>query len=136
MSERGRYRTKQQEIILNCLKKQESRFLTVEQFMDRLREEGVHVGQTTIYRGLERLAEDGEVMKLPSEDGSRIRYCYADKEELGKPGKLVCLRCGRFIPLECSRLDDLFRYICEEHGFELDKRHMVLYGYCGCRKDE
>ena len=85
MSERGRYRTKQQEIILNCLKKQESRFLTVEQFMDRLREEGVHVGQTTIYRGLERLAEDGEVMKLPSEDGSRIRYCYADKEELGKP---------------------------------------------------
>ena len=37
-------------------------------------------------------------MKLPSEDGSRIRYCYADKEELGKPGKLVCLRCGRFIP--------------------------------------
>ena len=88
------------------------------------------------YRGLERLAEDGEVMKLPSEDGSRIRYCYADKEELGKPGKLVCLRCGRFIPLECSRLDDLFRHICEEHGFELDKRHMVLYGYCGCRKDE
>ena len=98
MSERGRYRTKQQEIILNCLKKQESRFLTVEQFMDRLREEGVHVGQTTIYRGLERLAEDGEVMKLPSEDGSRIRYCYADKEELGKPGKLVCLRCGRVHP--------------------------------------
>ncbi len=45
MSERGRYRTKQQEIILNCLKKQESRFLTVEQFMDRLREEGVMWGR-------------------------------------------------------------------------------------------
>ena len=37
MAERGRYRTKQQELILNCLKQQEFRFLTIEQFMDCLR---------------------------------------------------------------------------------------------------
>ena len=30
MAERGRYKTKQQEIILDCLKKQKSRFLTVD----------------------------------------------------------------------------------------------------------
>ena len=106
MAERGRYRTKQQEIILDCLKKQKSRFLTVDQFMDCLRKEGVQVGQTTVYRVLERLAEDGEIMKLPMEDGSKIRYCYADKDELNKPGKLVCMRCGRFIPLECSKMAD------------------------------
>ena len=33
----GRYRTKRQEIILDCLKKQKSRFLTVDQFADLLR---------------------------------------------------------------------------------------------------
>ena len=135
MAERGRYRTKQQEIILNCLKKQRSRFLTVDQFMDCLQEEGVQVGQTTVYRVLERLAEEGEVMKLPTEDGSKIRYCYADKEELNKPGKLVCLRCGRFIPLECSKMADFLEHIYEEHGFEMDEKHTVLYGYCGCGKE-
>lgn len=135
MAERGRYRTKQQEIILNCLKKQRSRFLTVDQFMDCLQEEGVQVGQTTVYRVLERLAEEGEVMKLPTEDGSKIRYCYADKEELNKPGKLVCLRCGRFIPLECSKMADFLEHIYEEHGFEMDEQHTVLYGYCGCGKE-
>lgn len=136
MAERGRYRTKQQEIILNCLKKQRSRFLTVDQFMDCLQEEGVQVGQTTVYRVLERLAEEGEVMKLPTEDGSKIRYCYADKEELNKPGKLVCLRCGRFIPLECSKMADFLEHIYEEHGFEMDEQHTVFYGYCGgCKKN-
>lgn len=134
MAERGRYRTKQQEIILDCLKKQKSRFLTVDQFMDCLRKEGVQVGQTTVYRVLERLAEDGEIMKLPMEDGSKIRYCYADKDELNKPGKLVCMRCGRFIPLECSKMADFLDHIYEEHGFEMDNQHTVLYGYCGCKK--
>ena len=137
MGERGRYRTKQQIPILDVLKQQKSWFLTVDQLMDLLRQEGVQVGQTTVYRALERLAEDGKVMKLPMEDGSKIRYCYAGDEELRKPGKLVCLGCGRFIPLECSKLDDFMEHICREHGFEPDIRRSVLFGYCeGCRRTD
>ena len=63
MSERGRYKTKQQDLILECLKKQKWRFLTVSQFMDCLREKGVVVGQTTVYRVLERMVDDGKMMK-------------------------------------------------------------------------
>jgi len=58
MAERGRYKTKQQALILECLKKQKFRFLTVSQFMDCLREKGVVVGQTTVYRVLERMVDD------------------------------------------------------------------------------
>lgn len=134
--ERGRYRTKQQETILECLKRQASRFLTVDQFMDCLRAEGVSVGQTTVYRFLERLAADGAVMKLPAEDGSRIRYCYADRDELHKAGKLVCLKCGRFFPLHCGMMDEFLDHIGSEHGFVPDKQHVILYGYCAdCRRN-
>lgn len=137
MAERGRYRTKQQALILACLKEQRARFLTVEQFMDCLREAGVAVGQTTVYRCLERLAEDGEVLKLPASDGSRNRYCYADKEALGGVGKLVCLGCGRFIALHCSRVDAFLDHICSEHDFVPDRQQVILYGYCAaCRKAE
>lgn len=135
MAERGRYKTKQQEVILECLKKQTSRFLTVDQIMNALAEEQVAVGYTTVYRFLERLAQEGKVMKLPTEDGTKMRYCFADEEALGKTGKLVCLQCGTFIPMECSRLEELLAHISAEHGFELDRRHMVLYGYCeNCKK--
>ena len=84
MAERGRYKTKQQEVILECLKKQTSRFLTVDQIMSALAEKQVAVGYTTVYRFLERLAQEGKVMKLPTEDGTKMRYCFADEEALGK----------------------------------------------------
>ena len=80
MSERGRYKTKQQDLILECLKKQKWRFLTVSQFMDCLREKGVVVGQTTVYRVLERMVDDGKMMKLPMEDGTKVRYCLRVKK--------------------------------------------------------
>ena len=131
MAERGKYKTRQQEVILGCLKKQKLRFLTVDQFMECLEKDNITVGYTTVYRALERLEEEGKVIKLPTEDGTKTRYCFAEKEILEKPGKLVCLKCGRFIPLECSRLEAFFDHISEEHG-----HHMILYGYCGCCKKE
>ena len=84
MAERGRYKTKQQDLILECLKKQKWRFLTVSQFMDCLREKGVVVGQTTVYRVLERMVDDGKMMKLPMEDGTKVRYCFAGEEDWDK----------------------------------------------------
>ena len=135
MAERGRYKTKQQEIILDCLKKQKSRFLTVDQIMDCLKEDGVAVGQTTVYRVLERMVDDGKMIRLPTEDGAKVRYCFVDKEDLNKQGKLVCLGCGRFIHLECSKMKAFLDHIYEEHGFELDQQHTILYGYCESCKD-
>lgn len=135
MAERGRYRTKQQEIILGCLKKQKEVFCTVEQFIECLRRDGIHVGQTTVYRALERLTEDGVVIKIPSVDGSRAQFKYIGEEKCCNVGKLVCLKCGCIIPLECSRLDEFSRHIHEEHEFKLDQLHMVLYGCCSkCQK--
>ncbi len=130
MGERGRYRTKQQEIILSCLKKQKETFCTVEQFMQWLHRDGIHVGQTTVYRALERLTEDGVVVKIPSVDGSKAQFRYIGEEINWNVGKLVCLKCGSMIPLECSRLDAFYEHIYEDHGFQLDQQRMVLYGYC------
>ena len=136
MAERGRYKTKQQDLILECLKKQKLRFLTVSQFMDCLREKGVVVGLTTVYRVLERMVDDGKMMKLPMEDGTKVRYCFAGEEDWDKLGKLVCMGCGRLIPLECSKMADFLEHIYKEHGFELDQKHTILYGYCECCKNK
>ena len=135
MAERGKYKTRQQEVILAA--KNKIRFLTVNQLYGGLEKDNITVGYTTVYRALERLEEEGKVIKLPTEDGTKTRYCFAEKEILGKPGKLVCLKCKAFFyPLECSRLEAFFDHISEEHGFELDRHHMILYGYCGCCKKE
>lgn len=130
MAERGRYRTKQQDIILDCLKNRKEEFCTVERFMEYLRQDGIHVGQTTVYRAMERLTEDGLVVKIPSVDGSKAQFRYIGEEINPNVGKLVCLKCGTMIPLECSMLDGFYQHVHEDHGFLLDQQHMVLYGYC------
>lgn len=130
MRERGRYRTRQQETILECLKKHRETFSTVDQFMECLRQEGIQVGQTTLYRALDRMTEDGLVLKIPSVDGSKAQYRYVGDAECSHPGKLVCLKCGRIIPLECGQLQVFERHIYEDHHFKLDRRQLVFYGCC------
>lgn len=48
MAERGRYRTRQQELILDCLREQKDVFLTVDQLMVYLGQKEIQVGQTTV----------------------------------------------------------------------------------------
>ncbi|MCD8082979.1 MAG: transcriptional repressor [Clostridiales bacterium] len=133
MAERGRYRTKQQSQILDCLKGQDM-FLTVEQLVDDLHGQGLRVGQTTVYRALDRLTQEGLVIKIPSVNGSRAQYRYLGDEVHGEPGKMVCLSCGHVLPLECDMLDGFAAHICASHGFSQARQYMILYGYCSqCR---
>ena len=50
--------------------------------MECLEKDNITVGYTTVYRALERLEEEGKVIKLPTEDGTKTRYCFAEKEIL------------------------------------------------------
>ena len=45
---RGNYRTKQQKDILQCLEKYKNCFKSIEDLMQDLRNEDLHVGQTTM----------------------------------------------------------------------------------------
>ena len=117
MAERGRYRTRQQELILDCLREQKDVFLTVDQLMVYLGQKEIQVGQTTVYRTLDRLTGDGVVIRIPSVNGSKAQYRYLGEDETSEPGKMICLRCGRIVPLECSHLKEFSRHIRQEHGF-------------------
>ena len=101
------YHTKQKDSILSLLQEHEEQFLTVDEIRLRLTQDGVAVGQSTVYRTVERLVSDGVVSKVPSVDRSSARYCYVGRPETAAHGKLVCLQCGATRPLECHMLDEL-----------------------------
>ena len=133
MATRDRYRTKQQKIILAYLQTHENTTLTVEHIWTALREKGTEVGQTTVYRALERLVEEHFVVKIPSASGNCAQYRYVGESASTTSGKLVCLTCNKTYPLECNKLEALTRHIQADHQFEIDPRYTVLYGCCpGC----
>lgn len=135
MGTRRRYRTRQQQLILEYLKECGDAGVTVESIWTSLQDRGAKVGQTTVYRGLERLAEEHIVIKIPSADGNCAQYRYLGESAPASSGKLVCLKCNRTYPLECTKLETLTQHIQADHQFEIDPRYTVLYGCCaGCAK--
>ena len=107
-----------------------SRRSTVDEIRLRLTQDGISVGQSTVYRTVERLVADGVVSKVPSVDRSSARYCFVGRPETAAHGKLVCLQCGATRPLECHMLDELSQHLEGAHGFRIEPSRTVLYGLC------
>ena len=131
MSRANGYQTRQKERILTCLKENAHRHMTADMIVAGLRDQGEPVGQTTVYRHLERLVQDNRVMRFAGAEGASACYQYVERPENHKNHyHLVCSACGRMIHLDCREMDDLREHMLRDHRFILDSCKTVLYGRC------
>mgnify|MGYP004586362623 FL=1 len=136
MQEKAGYHTKQKDTVLEGLKQKKDTFCTIDEFMNYLSENKIQVGRTTVYRALERLYQQGKVLKVPSVEGAPAQYRYLEEEKTRNYGKLVCLKCGKTVPLQCGCIDHFIEHVGAEHGFKVDQKYTILYGYCEvCQKE-
>ena len=125
------YRTKQGNMILDCLKAKGSRHVTVEDILADLKAKGTSVGQTTVYRNLDKLVRQGVVVRYAGADGQCACFQYAGCEDGGHAHyHLVCADCGQMIHLECNYMDEMTTHLLEHHQFCVDKFRTVIYGLC------
>src|SRR5918998_20379 len=101
-------RTEQREAILDALRRSE-RSVTAQELHGRL--EGV--GLATVYRNLQRLADEGEADTLRRESGEQAFLLCAR----GHHHHLECRSCGRVVRVRDCGLDDWARTVGERHGF-------------------
>ena len=132
MPNRSNYKTKQRDLILSCLKENKSQHITAEGIMDSLKYRGEPVGQTTVYRNLDKLVKEGLVIRYaPHALGVGACYQYVGGTEICSPCcHLICTDCGCTTHLECEYLNDLSRHMRDNHNFNLDNNKTVLYGLC------
>ena len=90
-----------------------------------------HMNVSTVYRTLELLEKLGLVTKTDLGDG-RVRYHSIQD---GHHHHLLCQKCGAIIDVEESLLSPLWAEIRQQHDFEVNMKHMALFGLCSnCRK--
>ena len=118
MKKRNPYKTAQQEAMLQYFLEDKHNFLTVKDLLSSLQKLQIDIGQTTVYRFLERQALEGSVIKILPCPQADLR------------GKLVCLKCRKVIPLSCEHLDMFSEHVLHKHKFNLSLQHSILYGYC------
>lgn len=123
------YNTKQKEIILNLIKKEQREF-TVKDIYSKLNNK---VGLTTIYRLIQKLVDEGLLSKNISNDNNTY-YQYLDVCNKVNHFYLKCNVCGKLEHVDCDCINDLSNHILREHDFKASKEHIIINGICkDCR---
>jgi Fur family ferric uptake transcriptional regulator len=117
-------RTEQRDAILEALRGSD-RAVTAQELHGTL--DGV--GLATVYRNLQRLADEGTADTLRRENGEQAFLICGD----GHHHHLTCRVCGRVERVRDCRLDDWAGQVAAQHGFAQVEHRAELVGVCqGC----
>ncbi len=126
----GKYKTKQQSAIRECLKQHRERVVTVSEIENYLKEINCPVGLTTIYRHLEKMEQDGIVAKINVEKQFGACFQYVGNDSSEDCFFIECEKCGKVMKMECHHLSELYHHVDEDHHFSINPKKTVFYGMC------
>lgn len=125
------YNTKSKEAIINYIKARKGTRFCAADLMMYLGEQEIEINQATVYRNLEKLTEQGSLLKTKNSADDSCYYQYALPEKhCGEHLHLQCKKCGKVIHLEGEKMDGFYRYVRDELGFCLQHKESVLVGIC------
>lgn len=124
-------KTKQKEIIYEILK--ENRIHpTIQEIYLLAKAKYPNIGQATVYRNINKLVEEGSILKLPSTDDESYRYDI----NIAPHSHLVCNCCGKIVDIFNTNYDKMINYIEEENCIKVTKSLLVLEGICSKCKNK
>ena len=133
MDPRSKYRTKQRDTLLAYFRSYPGKHITAGDVCAYCKEQGASIGQSTVYRQLESLVDEGVLNKYIIDANSPACFEYVDHDQCFRDGicfHCKCEKCGRLIHLKCDELSEVVEHLKGEHSFILDPRRTVLYGLC------
>lgn len=122
-----KYNTKQKESILECIKENSEEYMTIQELYDELIKKGQKVGLTTIYRNLDKLEVENEIVAINIEGYNGTCYKYLSDN---KVFYIKCEECGKLVPIQCPELSSLYVHLQEEHHIQINPIKTMFYGRC------
>jgi Fur family ferric uptake transcriptional regulator len=125
------YQTRQGQAILGYMRSLGGDHVTVNQVVRHFEDTEEAVGQTTVYRHLEKLAAGGLIRKYILHDGKSACYQYTGNgAKCREHFHLKCETCGSLIHVDCDFLDEIEAHLRRRHKFQLNTLKTVFYGTC------
>ncbi len=137
MNVKPKYRTKQREILMRYLETMPGVHITASDVCAHFKEQGSSIGQSTVYRQLENLVDEGVLNKYIIDANSPACFEYVEEKDHCDETSCFhckCEVCGKLIHLHCDELVGIQKHIDATHGFAIDPMRTVFYGVCAdCR---
>ena len=120
--------TEQKEILINYLKKNKNKHLSINKIQNDLKDE---IGLTTIYRIINNLIKKGEVTKSSLDGKQGFYYQYSEKKEKCKNHyHLICEKCNKLYHFESDEIVKVSQEINKKEHFLIDNERTIFYGIC------
>jgi len=131
LKKRGLKWTWQREAIVSLFFAKDVHVSTEELYYE-IRKESPKVGYSTVYRTLRLLVEAGLALESRFGDG----VVLFEQSHKGKHhDHLICLKCGKIIEFENSKIEEMQKEIAAAKGFQMESHKLEIYGYCReCRE--
>jgi Fur family transcriptional regulator, ferric uptake regulator len=118
------------QIILETLANEHAH-LTSHQIYDEIRIRLPAVNPSTVYRALERLANEGKISVSDIGIGSEVYESVTN----GVHHHLICQVCGRVFTIGDDEVRDFFTAVQQKNNFRVITNHLILFGICeNCQK--
>jgi len=120
------------QVIIEVLSREHAH-LTSLQVYEELRRRLPAVNPSTVYRALERLAENGKVSVSDIGTGAAVyEIVGGDRHH-----HLVCQKCGSVSTIGDEEVQKFFTGIETKNHFQIITNHLILFGICSvCRAQE
>ena len=128
-----KYKTRQRELLIDYLKTVPGKHITAGDICEYFKIQGSPIGQSTVYRQLEELVNEGLLNKynLSSSGAACFEYIGEDSHcDEGTCFHCKCEKCGKLIHMHCEELIGIQHHMEEDHQFRLDPLRTVFYGIC------
>lgn len=121
--------TVQREMVLSAIRQLRDH-PTADRIAAEIHREHPQVGTGTVYRNLNSLSEDGEILRVsfPGEpdhfDHTLLPHYHA-----------LCVRCRRVFDVDMAPISGLEKQVTDSHGFEITGSEILFRGLCAeCKK--
>ena len=129
------YKTKQKELLLDYLRQTSDTPQSVDAIVAGLKGRGYALGQSTVYRLIKRLCDEG-TLKCFSEN-KKFLYQLVGGDECHHHLHLKCKQCGRLLHMDHAQSEKLIGDIFGSNGFAVSEEDTTLFGTCGaCAKTD
>lgn len=133
MTQKAKYRTKQQKLLLEYLQTMPGMHITANDVCSYFEEKGAGISKATIYRQLEGFVDEGIINKYIIDGNSPACFEYVGThthEDADICFHCKCEKCGKLIHLHCDELEEIQVHLYEEHRFKMNPMRTVFYGLC------
>lgn len=130
------YKTKARERIISYLKEHSEKRFTAREIFDYLQDKVEGVNRTTIYRNLDRLCEQGNLMRYKEPNQDAWYYQYSEQHDnCNNHMHAQCSECGKVFHLDDPFVGEFEKKLRSVYGLDINATKSIIIGRCkDCKK--